>query len=140
MPDRLDDFVKELQDKIYDDTLRDYGEKAFERWLDPKYMYAMDDADTHGRITGSCGDTMEIFLKFEGGKVSQASFVTDGCGPSMICGSLAAELAMGKNPEKIREITAETILDTIGGLPDDDVHCATLAANTLQVALHNYGK
>lgn len=140
MPDQLDEFVKELQGKIYDDALRDYGREAFERWLDPRYMYAMDNADTHGRITGSCGDTMEIFLRFEGGKVREASFITDGCGPSMICGSLAAELAIGKVPEEIRAVTAETILDTIGGLPEEDVHCASLAANTLQVALHNYDK
>jgi len=56
----------------------------------------------------------------------------------MICGSLAAELALGKEPDEIRKITAETILETIGGLPEEDVHCASLAANTLQVALHNY--
>lgn len=140
MPDRLDNFVKELQDKIYDDTLRDYGQKAFERWLDPSHMHPMENHDAHGRITGSCGDTMEIFLKFEDGRVGEASFLTDGCGPSMICGSLAAELAIGKEPDEIREITAETILDTLGGLPEEDVHCASLAANTLQVALHNYLK
>jgi hypothetical protein len=54
MTDKLDSFVKELQDKIYDDALKDYGRKAFDRWLDPKYMYAMDNADTRGRVTGSC--------------------------------------------------------------------------------------
>lgn len=140
MTDKLDSFVKELQDKIYDDALKDYGRKAFDRWLDPKYMYAMDNADTRGRVTGSCGDTMEIFLRFEGGRVREASFITDGCGPSMICGSLAAELATGKNPDEIREISAETILDTIGGLPEEDMHCASLAANTLQLALHNYDR
>jgi nitrogen fixation NifU-like protein len=140
MPDKLDNFVTELQEKIYDDALRDYGRKAFDRWLDPKYMHAMDNADTRGCITGSCGDTMEIFLRFEAGKVREASFTTDGCGPSMICGSLAAELATGKSPEEIRKISAETILETIGGLPEEDMHCASLAANTLQMALHNYDK
>jgi len=140
MPDQLDDFVKDLQDRIYDDALRDYGREAFDRWLDPKYMYVMDSADGHGRITGSCGDTMEVFLRFEGGRVREASFMTDGCGPSMICGSLAAELAMGKSPEEIMQIGAGTILDTIGGLPEEDVHCASLAANALQVALHNSDK
>lgn len=139
MPDRLDEFVKEMQEKINDETLRDYGQKAFDRWLEPAHMYVMDNPDTCGRIKGPCGDTMEIFLRFESGKVSEASFVTDGCGPSMICGSLAAELALGKDPEEIKNITAESILDTVGGLPEDDVHCATLAANTLQLALDNCG-
>jgi len=138
MSDELDSFLKELQDQIYDETLRDYGQKAFNRWLDPSYMHAMENPDAHGRITGSCGDTMEIFLRFEKGRVSEASFLTDGCGPSMICGSLAAELALGKGPDEIKEITDQTILETIGGLPEEDRHCASLAANTLQVALHNY--
>ncbi len=96
MSDKLDSFVKELQEKIYDDALKDYGRKAFERWLDPKYMYVMENADARGRVTGSCGDTMEVFLRFEEGKVREASFVTDGCGPSMICGSLAADLPRAK--------------------------------------------
>jgi len=138
MSDKLDNFLKELQDQIYDETLRDYGKKAFDRWLDPVHMHSMENPDAHGRIKGSCGDTMEIFLRFEKGKVREASFLTDGCGPSMICGSLAAELALGKEPDEIRKITAETILEIIGGLPEEDVHCASLAANTLQVALHNY--
>ncbi|HOW54938.1 MAG TPA: iron-sulfur cluster assembly scaffold protein [Syntrophorhabdaceae bacterium] len=138
MSDELDSFLKELQDQIYDETLRDYGRKAFDRWIDPSHMHPMENPDAHGRITGSCGDTMEIFLRFKDGRVSEASFTTDGCGPSMICGSLAAELALGKEPEEIERITAETILETIGGLPEEDQHCASLAANTLQVALHDY--
>lgn len=81
---------------------------------------------------------MDIFLKFKEGTVSEASFTTDGCGPSMICGSLAAELAIGKDPEELKKITAETILEVIGGLPEEDQHCASLAANTLQMALFRY--
>lgn len=130
--------MKELQDQIYDETLRDYGQKAFDRWIDPPCMYPMENPDTMGCIKGSCGDTMEIFLRFKEGRVSEASFVTDGCGPSIICGSLAAELSVGKGPEDITKITAKTILEAIGGLPEEDQHCASLAANTLQIALHNY--
>ena len=140
MSDNLDDFVKGLQNEIFDDTKRDYGEKAFDRWLNPTYMHAMEKPDGHGRITGSCGDTMEIFLKFENERVADASFLTDGCGPSMICGSLAAELAFGKVPDELIEITDETILETIGGLPEEDRHCARLAANTLWEAVDCYMK
>jgi len=140
MSDRLDDFLKELQDKIDDDAIRDYGQRAFERWRDPLHMRPMESPDGYGRITGPCGDTMEIFLRFEKGKVSEASFQTDGCGPSIVCGSLAAELAFGKKPDEIREITNETILEAIGGLPEESRHCALLAANTLQEAIDNYTK
>ena len=61
----LDDFVKGLQNQIFEETKADYGDVAFQRWLKPLYMGAMDNPDGHGRITGSCGDTMQIFLNFK---------------------------------------------------------------------------
>src|SRR5690606_26679476 len=115
-------------DEIFEDTLKIYGEKAYQRWRNPLYMNSMQNPDGYGRVTGPCGDTMEIFLKFKEGKVSDASFQTDGCGPSQICGSFAAELVLGKNTDEIKEITNETILNVIGGLPGEDQHCALLAA------------
>ncbi|MBP6940767.1 MAG: iron-sulfur cluster assembly scaffold protein [Syntrophorhabdaceae bacterium] len=140
MSDNLDNFLKELQDKIFEDTIRDYGQKAFDRWRNPLHMHAMENPDGYARITGPCGDTMEIFLRFEKGKAGDASFQTDGCGPSIVCGSLAVELALGKQPDEIKEITNETILETIGGLPEESLHCALLAANTLREAVDNYTK
>lgn len=138
MSDTLDDFVKDLQNQIYDETRESYGEVAFQRWLRPLYMGAMDPVDGYSRVTGSCGDTMEIFLKFEQDRVREASFRTDGCGSSAVCGSFAAELAHGKTPDELVEITGETILEVLGSFPEEDHHCAFLAAETLQEALNDY--
>jgi len=140
MSNNLDEFLKELQDKIFDDTIRDYGQKVFDRWRNPLHMRPMENPDGYARITGPCGDTMEIFLRLEKDKVSEASFQTDGCGPSIVCGSLAAELALGKKPDEVRGITNETILEAIGGLPEESLHCALLAANTLREAIDRYTK
>lgn len=134
----LDDFVDDLQNQIYDETRAAYGDVGFERWLKPRYMGRIDNPDGCARVTGPCGDTMEIFLKFENGKVRDASFQTDGCGASAVCGSFAAELAMGKDPDELIEITGESILKVLGGLPEEEQHCAFLAANTLQEALNEY--
>lgn len=138
MSDELDDFARELQNQIYEETRKTYGQVAFERWLKPLYVGVMDDPDGYARVTGSCGDTMEIFLRFEKDLVKDAAFQTDGCGPSTVCGSFAAELALGKGPDEVAEITGETILEILGGLPEQDRHCAFLAAETLQEALADY--
>lgn len=140
MTDALDKFVNDLQTEINEDTRRTYGEIVFQRWQNPLYMGRMALADGYARLTGSCGDTMEIFLRFEDGRVKEASFLTDGCASSMVCGSFAAELALEKPPEELRKITGETILNILGGLPDEDRHCAFLAADTLQLALGHYLK
>ena len=138
MGNELNDFAKELQNQILEETRAEFGDVAFERWQNPMYAGAMDNSDGHGRVTGSCGDTMQIFLKFENNKVKEATFLTDGCGSSMVCGSFAAELALGKTPDKIVEVTGETILKILGNFPEENRHCAFLAADTLQDALNDY--
>ena len=138
MSDNLDDFIDGLQDQIYQETRAAYGDLAFERWQNLLYLGPMEDPDGSARITGSCGDTMEIFLKFENGRVKEATFQTDGCGTSAVCGSFAAEMAHNKNPDELVEITGDNILQLLGGFPKEDEHCAFLAAETLQEALNNY--
>ncbi|MCD6307352.1 MAG: iron-sulfur cluster assembly scaffold protein [Deltaproteobacteria bacterium] len=138
MTDEFDEFARNLQAEIFEETKQAYGTVAFERWLYPKYMGKIDHPDGYARVTGPCQDTMEIFLKFEDGRVSEASFQTDGCGSSAVCGSFAAELALGKTPDELLDVTGNAILKTLGGLPKEDEHCAQLAGETLQEALSNY--
>jgi nitrogen fixation protein NifU and related proteins len=138
MSDPIDDFVEGLQAQIFEETRAAYGETAFQRWLKPLHAGAIDQADGYGRVTGPCGDTMEIFLQFEEDKVKKASFHTDGCGSSTVCGSFAAELAHGKTPDELLEITGERILEVLGGLPKEDRHCAFLAAESLHEALNDH--
>ena len=140
MSDEFDDFTRAMQNQIYEETRQAYGEIAFERWLKPLYVGVMDNADGYSRVTGSCGDTMEIFLKFQNDTVKEASFQTDGCGSSMICGSFAVEMALGKNPDELIEITGEKILEVLEKFPKEDQHCAFLAAEALQEALEDYMK
>ncbi|MCF8062031.1 MAG: iron-sulfur cluster assembly scaffold protein [Deltaproteobacteria bacterium] len=138
MADEFDVFVRDLQEQVYEEARREYGEAAYERWRDPQYEGVLEDPDGYGRLTGSCGDTMEIFLRVQGERVAEATYRTDGCGSSAVCGSFAAELARGKTPEEVTDISGETILAVLGGLPEEDRHCAFLAAATLQDALESY--
>jgi nitrogen fixation NifU-like protein len=138
MSESFDNFVKDLQNKIFEQTRAEYGDVAFQRWLKPLYMGTMDNPDGYGRITGSCGDTIQMFLKFENGKVKSALFQTDGCGSSAVCGSFAAELALGKSPEEIFDISGESILKKLGNFPEEDKHCAFLSVEALQDAVNEY--
>lgn len=135
MSHSLDEFADRLQEQINQDIIQTYGEKVYERWRNPRFAGRMESPTGYGRITGNCGDTMEIFLLLEGNVVSDASFLTDGCGCSSVCASVACELAIGKESKGIEDVTGEMILQILGGLPEDNVHCAFLAAETLQVAL-----
>ncbi|HEX9911027.1 MAG TPA: iron-sulfur cluster assembly scaffold protein [Desulfatiglandales bacterium] len=134
----LHGFIEELKKEILEETKRAYGEKAFHRWMEPLFEGALANPDGYARLKSSCGDSMELFLKFDGERVSEASFRTAGCGASAVCGSYAAEMALDKSPGDILEITGESILESLGGLPREEVHIATLAAQTLQAALQDF--
>lgn len=107
---------------------------AVHYWLNPH----IENPDGRVRITGSCGDTMEISLKFKRNQVVDTSYWTDGCAYSLNCVFAATDLAMGKNPDEIIDIDASLIQKSIGGLPKDYQHCAKLAEDTLQAALDDY--
>ena len=138
MGDSLDDFVNKLQGQIYEDTRKAYGEIVLQRWLNPLYKGLIAEPDGYAALRGRCGDRMEIFLKFEGERVREAAFQTDGCGSSTACGSFAAEMALGKTPDELLEITGAAILEKTGGLPEEESHCAFLAAETVALALNDY--
>jgi nitrogen fixation NifU-like protein len=138
MVERRVDFIRELEDFTRQETGSAFGGKTHNRRLDPLYMGALARPDGYARLTGTCGDTMEIFLLFENEIVKEASFKTDGCGSSKVCGSFAAEMCLGKTPDEILDITGEAIREELGGLQEEEQHCADLAAETLQEALHDY--
>lgn len=109
-------------------------------WFVVYYMLSpsVKDPDGKAKITGKCGDTMELCLKFKDGKVANTSFWTDGCAYSYNSIAAAAELVKGKTPDEIVDIDADKIQEFIGGLPQTHIHCAKLAEETLQAALNDY--
>jgi len=129
---------KELEQSVMDDMRQVYTEKTIDHFLNPRNLGQIPAPDGFARITGPCGDTMEICLKVSGDKIVNASFWTDGCGTTIASGSMVTELAKGKSVTEALKITQDDVLDALGGLPGDSLHCALLAANTLKEAIKDY--
>ncbi len=136
--DEFNGIVDKIQNEIFEETKNALGEKGFERWRNPKFCGSMEGADGFARVKGTCGDTMEMYLKFKADKIENASYCTDGCGSSSVAASFTVESAIGKTVEQVFEIGGEDILEKIGTFPEEESHCAHLAVATLQEAVHNY--
>jgi len=128
----------ELQKLILEDARKIYSETTIDHFMSPRNLGDMSDADGFGRVTGSCGDTMEIWLKVNSGTIADASFMTDGCGTSIASGSMVTELAKGRSVSEARRISQQDVLSALGGLPKESEHCALLAADTLKEAIRDY--
>jgi len=129
---------EELQESIMADIRNTYSETVIDHAMNPKNVGVMPDADGFARVTGPCGDTMEIWVKVYNDAITGATFMTDGCGSSVASGSMVTEIAKGKSLSEAREITQRDVLDALGGLPEEDQHCALLGENTLKAALRDY--
>jgi len=135
------DFEKtanELQASIMEEARKVYSGKVIERWLNPRNLGKIRNPDGFAKIKGPCGDTMQISFKVKGGRLSKIKFMTDGCASSIAAGSMATELAQGKKIKEAAEISQQMILDALDVLPEESVHCALLASNTLKEAIKKY--
>ena len=115
-----------------------YTETAVDHVINPRNVGSTPDSDGFARVTGSCGDTVHIWLKVRDDRVAQATFWTDGCAATIASGSMVTELAKGKTIPELLKTSQQDVLDALGGLPEGNIHCALLAANTLQEATRDY--
>jgi len=130
----LDKIVEELQQQMW----AGYSQTVIDHAQNPRNVGAIYDADGFASVTGPCGDTMEIWLKVRDGIVRHATFRTDGCGATISAGSVLTELVKGKTVSEGYRITQEDVLEALGGLPEESVHCALLAVDTLKAAIRDY--
>ena len=135
------DFEKmadRLEADIMEQARRTYSETVINHAMNPRNIATMEGADGYARFTGPCGDTMEIFLKIRDDMIAEATFLTDGCGTSIASGSMVTELTKGRRVQEAYRISQKDVLENLGGLPEEDEHCALLAASTMRLAVHDY--
>ncbi|NOR15546.1 MAG: iron-sulfur cluster assembly scaffold protein [Candidatus Aminicenantes bacterium] len=132
----LEEFQKALQEQILEQARKEYSEAVIERWMNPRNLGKLDNPDGYSKVVGSCGDTIEIFIRMDQDTIAECSFVTDGCGATLACASMATDLAKGRSfREALATVRTDVILQKLGGLPEGNVHCAQLASQSLRHAL-----
>ena len=102
------------------------------------HVGSIENPDGYGKIDGICGDTMEIWLKISGGMIADASFLTNGCMSSQLCGSAATFLAKGEHLIDALNISAADIIHLFKHFEGIEAHCAILSVSTLYRAIAEY--
>ena len=129
--EKFEELIKAEMRKVY-------SEAVVEHSMNPRNVGDLEDADGFGKVTGPCGDTMEIWLKVKNGAIRDASFLTDGCGTTIASGSMVTEMVKGKSVSEVQSISQQNVLNALGGLPEASQHCALLAVDTLKEAIRDY--
>ena len=117
-----------------------YSEAFKDHITNPRNAGDLPDANASGEETNPvCGDRMRLSLRVRERRIEAAGFLAYGCPPTLVCGSILTELAMGKTVEEALRLTRKDLLDAIGGLPSRKQHAAALAIETLRAALSSSG-
>lgn len=136
--ERDDDIKKIMENLLLEKTGNLYSGKVIDYGTNPRNCGTLDHPDGYAKFTGPCGDTVEIFLRVGNDKTLDVRYTTDGCMTSHAAVSAATEMAKGRTLRECLKINQSSILDHLGGLPEDSQHCALLAAITLHKALRDF--
>ncbi len=134
MNSQFDDF----QEQILEDARKIYSETTIDHFMNPRNFGRLDDYNGFAKVTGSCGDSMSIWIDVVDGTISEISFNTDGCGSSIASASMVTELANGKTIEDALKIGQWDVVKALGGLPKENEHCGLLAASAIRGAVENF--
>ncbi len=116
-----------------------YNSMLIEHFMNPRNVGRMPEPDGVGGIGDpSCGDFLKIYIKVENMRIEDISFEVFGCPAAIATSSILTEMARGMSLDEALELTDESIVEALGGLPDHKIHCSNLGATALHDAVRDY--
>ena len=118
-----------------------YTEKVMKRFMSPKNVGTIKGASGIGKVGNPvCGDIMKVYLKIEDEVVVDAKMKTFGCAAAIVSADIAMDLVKGKTIEEAAKVTNQDVLDVVGEVPSQKIHCSILAKEAIEEALKDYRK
>ena len=116
-----------------------YNEKVMDVFKNPKNVGEIENPDGIGTVgNASCGDIMQISLKIENNIIVDAKFKTFGCAAAIATSSTATEMIKGMTIEEALKVTNKRVVEELGGLPSQKLHCSVLAEEAIKKAIEDY--
>ena len=116
-----------------------YNEKVIEVFRNPKNVGEIENPDGVGMVgNASCGDLMQITLRIENEIITDAKFKTFGCTAAIATSSTATEMIKGMTVDQALEVTNKKVVEVLGGLPAQKLHCSVLAEEAIKKAIEDY--
>ena len=131
---------KQGNDWLYSDIVKDH-------FFNPRNLLKHGEeekfkANGVGRVgSPACGDEMVVWIKVEDDKIIDCKWQTFGCGSAIASTSMMSEMVLengGMTIEKALKIPPQDILERLGGLPPNKIHCSVLGDQALEKAIKDY--
>lgn len=116
-----------------------YNEKVMEVFKNPKNVGEIENPDGIGTVGNEvCGDIMQISLRIVDDVIVDAKFKTFGCAAAIATSSTATEMVKGMTVDEALKVTNKIVIEKLGGLPAQKIHCSVLAEEAIKKAIEDY--
>ena len=116
-----------------------YPKLLMEHFQNPRNVGEISDPDGVGTVgNASCGDIMQMFIKVNGDKITEAKFKTFGCGAAIATSSILTERIKGATLDEALKISDKTSKEVLSHLPKEKIPCFTLATEALKLAIEEF--
>ena len=119
-----------------------YNDRVIKEFSNPQNAGELEGANAVGQVgNATCGDIMKIYMKINDDRVIEdVSFQTFGCAAAIATSSVATSMIKGKTVEEALKITNAQVVEELGGLPAQKLHCSVLAEEAIKAAINDYLK
>ena len=122
-----------------------YSEIVKKHFLQPQNFLKEGEkfaADGVGEVgSPACGDVMKMWLKIENDRIVDLRWQTFGCASAIGSISMLSEMVLKNGGMKLADaekITPRDILEKLGGLPKNKIHCSVLGDKALRAAIADF--
>ena len=116
-----------------------YNERVLEVFKNPKNVGEIENPDGIGTVGNeTCGDIMQISLRIVDDVIVDAKFKTFGCAAAIATSSTATEMVKGMTVDEALKVTNKIVIEKLGGLPAQKIHCSVLAEEAIKKAIEDY--
>ena len=116
-----------------------YNDKVMEVFKNPKNVGEIENPDGIGTVGNEvCGDIMQISLRIKDDVIVDAKFKTFGCAAAIATSSTATEMIKGMTVDEALKVTNRIVIEKLGGLPAQKIHCSVLAEEAIKKAIEDY--
>ncbi|MBN2797082.1 MAG: iron-sulfur cluster assembly scaffold protein [Clostridia bacterium] len=127
-----------------------YTEIVMDHVMSPRNVGVLKDFNGKG-VAGDpdCGDYLEMTIKIskiQNSELKTTTYIEDikylvhGCAGAIATSSMVSVLAKGKSIVDAYQLTDNHVIEALGGLPEEKIHCSLLGIVALRKAILNFAE
>jgi nitrogen fixation NifU-like protein len=119
-----------------------YSETVKDHFINPRNVLLDNDdfaADGQGEVGNiRCGDQMLMLLQIKDDVITDVRWKTFGCASAIASTSMLSETIKGMKISEAYNIKPYDLVQKLGGLPENKIHCSVLGDKALRAAIDDY--